>query len=156
MSRKKDLVSEYQDEMENSLPEPLPPGKIRTQPPKNLLAKVRAAALVSPSYKFIAARLGITEEVLRKWRADNPKIDLVIDRARSDDLAEIIPPLRERAARGDIPASKRYIELMHPDLVQPETQVNVQINQLEVIPTPGKAFRKPKRLIEGEVNAPED
>lgn len=139
--------SEYQIEMEQSVPESIPVGKIRTIPPTNLLAKVRAAALVAPTYKYIAARLGVTEKTFAKWREQNRKIDLVIDHARAQDIAEIIIPLRERAIRGDIPASKKYIETVHPDLAQPDTQVNVQINQLEVLPAPGKTFRKPHTLI---------
>jgi len=134
-------------------------GRPKTRPPNDVHERVYSAALVRPSLKDIRAAFNVSQHTFERWMAEDPRIQEQIDRAHADTTAAIMKKTIEKAKAGDDKSTRQYLQTFRPDLVQPDTLINIDARQLNVLPNaqPLDAFLEQKGApaLEAEPETPD-
>lgn len=120
------------------------------KPPSDIYQTLMEAAFVCPRIMDLAAFYWVTEQTFMNWRKADPKLDVIIAQAKQADVQEVLAAVRKKAVvNKDVSAARLYLQATRPELIAPESavQVNVKNNTVNVLPAPKQKLERPKLSV---------
>ncbi len=146
-----DIQARLEARVENP-PEIKPYGNLRSRTPNR--EDFFDAALCSPTLKDLAGYFCVHPTTIQDWFKKKPDLEAIWLAAKSQDQLEVLTKARKEAMGGSHPHLRTYLGAVRPDLIAPET--NIQLTQkkttIKVLPAPAsmEEFKPFKDVIEGE------